>query len=177
MILGSALAAVVAGVFLLWGPALQAENTADVPMQIQKLNQVMRAVRDQYVDEPDMSDLLDGAIRGMLEELDPHSVYIPAKDQERISETFRGEFEGIGIHYTIQNKWLTVVSPIPGTPSDRLGIRAGDRVTHIDGISAYGITNEGVQEKLRGPKGSTVDITVARPGLEVPLEFEIVRDK
>jgi carboxyl-terminal processing protease len=177
MILGTVLAAIIAGGFLLWGPTLQAENTADVSMQLQKLNQVLRDVRSQYVDEPDVADLLDGAIRGLLEELDPHSVYIPAKEQERISETFRGEFEGIGIQYTIQNKWLTVVSPIPGTPSDRLGIRAGDRVTQIEGISAYGITNEQVQEKLRGPKGSTVDVTIARPGLEVPLEFEIVRDK
>lgn len=177
MILGGVLATIIVGVFIFWGPALRAENKADMAVQLQKLNQVIRAVRDQYVDEPDVAELLDGAIRGLLEELDPHSVYIPAEQQKRISETFRGEFEGIGIHYTIQNKWLTVVSPIPGTPSDRLGLRAGDRFTHIDGISAYGISSEEVQEKLRGPKGSTVDVTIARPGLEVPLEFEIVRDK
>jgi carboxyl-terminal processing protease len=177
MILGGALAAIFAGSLLLWGPSLHAEKKADMAVQLQKLNQVIRAVRDQYVDEPDVAELLDGAIKGLLEELDPHSVYIPAEQQQRIAETFRGEFEGIGIQYTIQNKWLTVVSPIPGTPSDRLGIRAGDRVTQIEGISAFGITNEQVQEKLRGPKGSTVDVTIARPGLEVPLEFEITRDK
>ena len=177
MILGSVLAVLIVGTFIVWGPVSHAEGKADMTIQLQKLNQVMRAVRDEYVDEPDMAKLLDGAIRGMLEELDPHSVYIPAEQQKRISETFRGEFEGIGIHYTIQNKWLTVVSPIPGTPSDRLGIRAGDRFTHINGISAYGITSDEVQEKLRGPKDSTVDVTIARPGLEVPLEFEITRDK
>lgn len=176
MILGMTLAAVVAGGAFLWGPMLWADGE-NVNMQIAKLNFILRTVRDNYVDEPDTPQILEGAIRGMLEELDPHSVYIPAEDQKRIQERFRGEFEGIGITFSIQNKWLTVVSPIPGTPADRLGIRAGDRIIKIGGVSAYGIANEEVFEKLRGPKGTSVDVTIARPGLDDPLDFKIVRDK
>jgi len=175
MIGGIAIVAIVAGAFFLWGPKLLAENEP-VSMQLAKLNFILRAARDNYVEEPDPSKMLEGAIRGMLSELDPHSVYIPREDQERISEQFRGEFEGIGISFSIQNKWLTVVSPIPGTPADRLGIRAGDRITKIDGVSAYGISNEQVFEKLRGPKGSTVNVTISRPGVDDPLDFTIVRD-
>ncbi|MBU0508978.1 S41 family peptidase [bacterium] len=175
MIAGFTVAAVVVGVFLLWGPALWAEGEP-VNMQLAKLNFILRAARDNYVEEPDASKMLEGAIRGMLSELDPHSVYIPREDQARISEQFRGEFEGIGISFSIQNKWLTVVSPIPGTPADRLGIRAGDRIVKINGVSAFDISNDEVFDKLRGPKGTTVDVTISRPGVDDPLDFTIVRD-
>jgi carboxyl-terminal processing protease len=124
-----------------------------------------------------MAKLIDGAINGMLETLDPHSVYIPAEEQKRIAEQFQGEFEGIGISFVIQNKILTVISPIPGTPADRLGIRAGDQIIKINRESTYGITNEEVFKKLRGPKGTTVDVTINREGLTEPLEFTIIRDK
>ncbi len=175
MFAGMILTVALGGGLLLWGPELWAEGE-NVNMQLTKLNYILRTVRDNYVDEPDASKVLEGAIRGMLQELDPHSVYIPADEQKKISETFKGEFEGIGITFSIQNKWLTVVSPIPGTPSDRLGIRAGDRITHIDGISAFDITNDQVFEKLRGKKGTTVNVRIARPGIETPLDFTITRD-
>lgn len=171
------LGVMIVGAGLLWGPMLFADNPGDVNMQLNKLNYILRAVRDNYVEDPDAAKLLEGAIEGMLKELDPHSVYIPADQQKKITEQFRGDFEGIGIQFTIQNDWLTVISPIPGTPADKLGIRAGDRITKIDGLSAYAITNEEVFEKLRGEKGSTVRVTIERPSVEVPLEFAIVRDK
>ncbi len=175
MFAGMILTVFMVGGLLLWGPELWAEGE-NVNMQLTKLNYILRTVRDNYVEEADASKMLEGAIRGMLEELDPHSVYIPAEDQKRISETFKGEFEGIGITFAIQNKWLTVVSPIPGTPADRLGIRAGDRITHINSVSAFDISNDQVFEKLRGKKGTTVDVRIVRPGIESPLEFTIVRD-
>lgn len=175
VIAGVLLAVVLGGGLFFWGPTLLADAD-NVNMQLAKLNFILRTVRDNYVDVPDASKLLEGAIRGMLEELDPHSVYIPPDDQKRINETFRGEFEGVGITFSIQNKWLTVVSPIPGTPADRLGIRAGDRIIKINGVSAYGITNDQVFEKLRGPKGTSVDVTIARPGMKDPIDFTIVRD-
>ena len=146
-------------------------------LQLRKFNYLLFKIREGYVEEPEMSKLIDGAIRGMLESLDPHSVYIPAEEQSRLMERFRGDFEGIGISFVIQNKVLTVISPIPGTPADRLGIRAGDRIIQIEGKSAYGITNEEVFEKLRGPKGTTVNVTISRDGVPEPLEFAIVRDK
>ncbi|MBI5059596.1 S41 family peptidase [candidate division KSB1 bacterium] len=162
-------------VTFIWGPDLFAEGE-NVGMQLQKLNYILRTVRDNYVEDPEESKILEGAIRGMLEELDPHSVYIPAEEQKKIAEQFKGEFEGIGITFSIQNKWLTVISPIPGTPSDRLGIRAGDKIVKIDGVSAYGISNDEVFSKLRGKKGTTVNVTINRPGIEVPLDFTITRD-
>ncbi len=171
------LGVMIAGAGSWWAPEARADNPGDVNMQLNKLNYILRAVRDNYVEDPDVTKMLEGAIDGMLRELDPHSVYIPAEQQAKITEQFRGDFEGIGIQFTIQNDWLTVISPIPGTPSDRLGIRAGDRITHIDGLSCYGITNEEVFEKLRGEKGTAVRVTIQRPSIEVPLEFEIVRDK
>ncbi|MBU1882421.1 S41 family peptidase, partial [bacterium] len=119
---------------------------------------------------------VDGAIEGMLMKLDPHSVYISAKDQQTISEQFAGEFEGIGISFALQNNVIVVISPIPGTPADRMGLRSGDMIIEIEGVSTYGITNDGVFKKLRGPKGSKVDITIQRPGLDETLTFTITRD-
>jgi carboxyl-terminal processing protease len=144
--------------------------------QVNRFAYVMQLVRDKYVEDPDMNRLVDGAIEGMLEKLDPHSVFISAEEQKKIAEQFKGEFEGIGISYAIQDKILTVISAIPGTPSDRLGLRAGDRIIKIDGVATFGISNEEVPAKLRGPKGTKVKITVQRPGLTETLDYTITRD-
>ncbi|NQU06703.1 MAG: S41 family peptidase, partial [Calditrichaeota bacterium] len=138
---------------------------------------IMGLINSAYVETPDLKILAEGAIEGMLKRLDPHSTYIPAKEQEKIAERDHGEFEGIGISFIIQNELITVIAPITGTPSERLGIRSGDKIVEIDGVSAYGITNEEVFTKLRGPKGSTVKIKVMRPGVPEPIDFTIVRAK
>ena len=171
--------AILASTLFWWNFAddLFARPEDDLSLQLRKFNYLLYKIRENYVEEPNMNELLDGAITGMLESLDPHSIYIPAEEQSRLTERFRGDFEGIGISFVIQNKLLTVISPIPGTPADRLGIRTGDKIIKIDGKSAYGITNEEVFEKLRGPKGSTVNVTIAREGVDEPLEFAIIRDK
>jgi carboxyl-terminal processing protease len=153
----------------LWAAA---DNVSD---QLRKFNQILHSIRDMYVEEPDINTLIDGAIDGMLKTLDPHSAYITTQDEERISEEFRGKFEGIGISFVIQNKWITVVSPIPGTPSDRLGIRAGDIISEIEGQSAYDLSNEEVMEKLRGPKGTHVNVTIQREGESDPMYLDIER--
>lgn len=142
-----------------------------------KLNAVMEIIRDFYVEEAEMDRIVDGAIRGMLDELDPHSNYIPAAELREINEEFQGEFEGIGIYFQIRDKLLTVVSAIPGTPSDRLGLSPGDVIIEIDGKATYGITNEDVQRKLKGKGGTQVVIKVRRAGLEEPLTFRITREK
>lgn len=142
-----------------------------------KINAVLELIRDFYVDEADLDKVVDGAIRGMLDELDPHSGYIPASELKEINEEFQGEFEGIGIYFQIRDKLLTVVSAIPGTPSDRLGLSPGDVITEIDGKATWGITNEEVQRKLKGKGGTSVAIKVRRAGLEQPLSFTIVREK
>ena len=156
-----------------WGPT---PVSGLLPNQFTKFREIVKLVEGVYVDEPNDSLMTEGAIEGLLEKLDPHSVYIPPDEQSRISERFDGEFSGIGIQFEIRNELLTVVSPIPGTPADRMGLRAGDRIVEIDGISAVGITNDQVVKRLRGPEGSTVNITVRRNGRE-PFELELTRGK
>lgn len=145
--------------------------------QARRITAIMQLIQDDYVDPPDLNRLGEGAIEGMLKRLDPHSTYIPVKRQKEISERDVGEFEGIGISFVIQNELITVISPIIGTPAERMGIRSGDRIIEIEGISALGITNEEVFKKLRGPKGTTVNVKIARDGASRPLDFAIVRAK
>lgn len=145
--------------------------------EFRKFNEVTRLVRQAYVDQPDAEVMEEGAIRGLLEELDPHSVYIPPAEQEQVSERFEGEFSGIGIQFEVREGVLTVVSPIPGTPAARMGLRAGDKIVEIEGASALGITNEEVRQKLRGPEGSKVTISVKRPGQKKPFDLTLTRGK
>ena len=113
----------------------------------------------------------------MLNQLDPHSVYISPKQLNSIEESFRGDFEGIGIEFQVVDDTLTVVSPITGGPSEALGIMSGDRIVKIDGVDCIGITNEEVRQKLRGKAGTKVKITIIRVGVSKPIEYEITRDK
>lgn len=113
----------------------------------------------------------------MLAELDPHSVYIPPKEMKRVEEDFRGSFEGIGVEFDIINDTITIVSPIAGGPSEKLGILPGDKIVKIDGENAVGMTREDVPKKLRGPKGTVVTVSIKREGEPKLLEFVITRDK
>lgn len=145
--------------------------------QIQRFMEVLQAVDKLYVEEVDRDTLIDGAIDGLLEELDPHSVYIPRDRMAEITEQFEGEFEGIGIEFIVQDKFPLVISPIADSPSERAGLRPGDRIVKIEDASTYGITDRGVREKLLGPKGSKVKIAVQRLGLDDPFEVTLVRDR
>ena len=145
--------------------------------KMKTLAQLIRLIYDNYVEEVDMDKVLNGAFVGMLEKLDPHSSFIPVEDKEGIDEIFRGDFEGIGIEFAIIDGYITVISPIPDTPSDRAGIISGDKITKIDGESAYKITQKDVVKKLRGPKGSKVVVTIARSGMNSTFEATLVRDK
>ena len=138
---------------------------------------VLRFVKDNYVEEVDDTKLMDGAIVGMLEKLDPHSTYLDSEKNKRMQERNRGNFDGIGISFAIVDGNLTVVSPIEGTPSWRLGLRPGDIIAKIDGVSARGIKEDEVFDKLRGPRGSSVHITLVREGEKEPLEYDIVREQ
>lgn len=179
---GVRIAGILVIVFLLGvlfsGRVRQAAEPSRYPPELQKFEEVLRLVDRTYVDSPDDSLMIEGAIEGMLRKLDPHSVYIPPQEQERVQERFDGEFSGIGIQFEIRDDLLTVVSPIPGTPADRMGLRAGDRIIKIDGVSAIGITNDQVFKRLRGPEGSQVTITVQRPGREdEPFDLKLNRGK
>ncbi len=151
-----------------------ADNSFD---QIKRFMNVFNIVKSYYVEEVDGEKLITGAIQGMLEELDPHSVYIEPKKLKEITEQFQGSYEGIGIEFIIQNKILTVVAPIAGSPSEALGLRPGDQIVKIEGKSAYGIKESDVQKKLKGPKGTKVTVTIRRPGIDQPFDITITRDR
>jgi carboxyl-terminal processing protease len=156
----------------------------DVPATPQKgiyselnvFNQILNLISDYYVEETAADSLVIDAINGMLEQLDPHTNYISPDRFERMDERNRGSYSGIGISFAIRDGWLTVISPLEGGPSERLGIRPGDVITHIEQESAEGIREDDVFEKLRGPRGSKVNVTVRRAGESDLMDFEIVRD-
>ncbi|HSW54501.1 MAG TPA: S41 family peptidase [Ignavibacteriaceae bacterium] len=144
---------------------------------VRKLNDVLSYSQRYYIEEVDTPKLVEAAIRGITDELDPHSFYISAKDFTAVEESFRGDFEGIGIEFQIVEDTLTVVSPITGGPSESLGILPGDRIVKIDGEDCIGINNDQVRDKLRGKAGSKVKVSVSRIGVVDLIEYEITRDK
>jgi len=144
--------------------------------QIDKVLRVMQLIKYYYVEDVEWNKTVEGAITGMLSELDPHSVYIEPKKVERNKEDFSGKYEGIGIEFDVINGYITVITPIAGSPSDELGLQPGDKIIKIDGESAIGIEREDVPKKLKGPKGTKVEVTILREGMEEPFNLTIVRD-
>lgn len=142
-----------------------------------KFQDVLGLTVKNYVEDVDTQKLTESAINGMLGQLDPHSVYIPASQLQRVQEEFQGSFEGVGIEFQVLNDTLLVVAAIPGGPSEALGIQSGDKIVKINDTSSVGITQELVPKKLRGPKGTRVKVSILRAGMKDPLEFEITRDK
>ena len=142
-----------------------------------RVDQVMRLIDGNYTSTPDMEQLSTEAINAMLKALDPHSVYIPAKDVERANEGLQGNFEGVGISFQIVSDTIVVQSVIDGGPSEKVGIQVGDKLIRIDGEPATGdtINNNFVFKRLRGKKGTVVSIDILRQG--TIYNFEITRDK
>lgn len=132
-----------------------------------------------YVDTTNMGKLTESAIVGLLAKLDPHSVYITKSEVEEMNQPLEGNFEGIGISFNILRDTLIVMTTIPGGPSEKVGLRPGDRIIRVDAknIASTGIKNQDVFGMLRGPKGTTVTLKVLRRGESAPLDFTIVRDK
>ena len=145
----------------------------------QKFGTLMRYVSQVYVDSVDIETLTEQAIVNMLEDLDPHSVYFSADELKEADEPLNGNFEGIGVQFNIFKDTIMVVSPISGGPSEKLGIRSGDRIVEVDGENAagIGITNRDVMKMLKGPKGTIVQVGIRREGVKDLLLFDIVRDK
>ncbi len=144
--------------------------------QIQKFGDVLRDVQAYYVDSVNVGKLTDAAIVGMLGQLDPHTIYLPPQSVKEQDEEFQGNFQGIGVTFTIIQDTITVDAPIPGGPSDLLGIRAGDKIVSIDGKTAVGMKEDDVRKNLRGPKGTKVTVGIVRYGEPKPIDFTITRD-
>ena len=145
--------------------------------ELNRLVEVFKLVRHYYVDEIPSSRLIDGAIRGMLAELDPHCSYMKAEQADEIAEEFDGYFFGIGIEYLIEGKILTVVAPIPGTPAAKAGLRPGDQIIKINGKYTYGIGEKKIRKLLRGNSGTSVRITVKRSGKIDAFDLNITRSQ
>ncbi len=144
-----------------------------------KFSRALGYISSYYVDSVDSKHLVEDAIINILKELDPHSVYIPADEVKEMNEPLEGNFEGIGIQFNILNDTIYVISPISGGPSEKVGIRAGDRIVEIDGenVAIIEITTQGVRERLLGEKGTKVNVGVRRKGVDEILYFTIFRDK
>ena len=148
-------------------------------IQYDKFGKLLYTVVSQYVDSVDSEELVENAIIGMLKELDPHSVYIPEKEVNRMNEPLEGNFEGIGIQFNILNDTLVVVAPISGGPYEEVGIASGDKIIFVgkENIAGTGLQNSDVQRLLRGKKGTLVEVLIKRNGENDLLPFEIKRDK
>lgn len=145
--------------------------------QLQKLDEAFQYITKRYVDPVNSEQLSENAIEGMLERLDPHSVYINAERMKEVKEQFNAEFEGIGIYYRVIEDTIQVISPITGGPSEEVGLQPGDRIIGVNDSNAVGFSENQVQDHLKGPKGTEVDVTIHRPGYGENLEFTITRDK
>ena len=154
----------------------------DTYESLKKLENAFMVINERYVQDVDSSVLTESAIEGMLQELDPHSVYITADQMKDVQEDFNASFEGIGISFEIidgpdDRDTVTVLNPLPGGPSEAAGLHSGDRIVAVDDSSAIGFSNADVQRTLKGPRGTKVDVTVKRPGYPELLHFTITRDK
>ncbi len=145
--------------------------------QLAKIKDVLSITEKNYVEQVDIKKLTEEGIKGMLNTLDPHSVYLPPQTYQRVAEEFRGKFEGIGVSFRVIRDTITVMEPVAGGPSFRLGIISNDRIVRINDSTAVGFDDQKVMRSLRGPKGSKVRVSVVRPGVKDLLDFEIIRDE
>ncbi len=159
-----------------WAVGRVQETSDNTYANIERFIQVLTKVRDHYVEPVTTDKLMDNAIRGMLRTLDPYSQYLDKEEAERLETTTHGAFGGIGISIGMRDSWVTVVSPIEGTPAWRAGIQGGDRIIRIDGASTDGFSLDDAMKRMRGEKGTKVVLTIFREGRDKPVDFEITRD-
>lgn len=144
--------------------------------QLEIFANVLSILQENYLEEIDADTTIEGAISGMLLSLDPHSSYLTADDFDELREETRGNFSGVGIELTIRDSILTVISPIAGTPADKVGIMAKDMIVKINGEATKNMPSMEAVKLLHGPKGSKVTLSIYRDGWEKLKDFEIIRD-
>ncbi len=143
-----------------------------------KVSSVIKYIEGNYVDTISMSTLEEKSVTGLLEKLDPHSMYIPASEFHAVTDPLLGSFEGIGVSFRMEGDTITVINPIPGGPSEQVGVKAGDRIVKVNNENVAGekLSTTDVMRLLKGPTGTTVDISVFRRGAPALIEFTIIRD-
>lgn len=154
-------------------------NQNDLRAALYKLQEIMTYINRDYVDSVNTNELVEYGINKMLEHLDPHSSYIPARDASLAQSQLEGEFDGIGVEFGIIRDTIYVVAPLTGGPSEALGIQSGDQIIRVDGktVAGIGITNRDVFDYLRGPRGSKVMVDIKRKNNPDLISYEITRDK
>jgi carboxyl-terminal processing protease len=145
--------------------------------ELEKFSSLLSLIQENYYRDVESDKLVYSSIRGMLETLDPHSYFLDPDSFSRMREEYTGKYYGLGIQISKQEDSLVVISPIEGTPASRLGILPGDIISHINGESTKPISSLEAMQKLRGPKGTKVTITIVREGLDKPLELTIEREE
>lgn len=155
------------------------KSASDFMKSVMKFREVMGLIDRSYVDEVNTDDMVESAVTKMLENLDPHTVYVSAKDVELSNSDLKRDFEGVGIEFNIFRDTIIVLTPLSGGPSEKVGLLAGDKIVTVDGetVAGVGITNRGVIDRLRGKKGTKVVVGIKRKRQNELLEFTIVRDK
>jgi carboxyl-terminal processing protease len=145
--------------------------------QTNKIDVLLNLINEEYVDTINKNDLVEAIIPDILKKLDPHTVYIPAKELQEVNEELEGNFGGIGVQFSVQNDTVMVVSVVSGGPSEKLGILPGDRILQVNDTTIAGIkiSNNDVMKKLRGPMGTKVKVSIMRRGAAKPLSFNITR--
>lgn len=156
-------------------PAAEAAST-DTYRQLNLFGDVFERIRGDYVEEPNDAEMIESAINGMLQSLDPHSSYLNAKNFRDMQVQTRGEFGGLGIEVTMEDGLVKVVTPIDETPAAQAGVIAGDLITHLDDEPVLGLTLKEAVDKMRGPVKSKIKLTVQRDGADEPIDIDITRD-
>ena len=167
----------MAGILLLNGNEGHVKaGTGDVYRNIEIFTEVLRQIEENYVEPEDSQKLIYGAIKGMVQSLDPHSSFMTKEEHQELLIETKGSFSGVGIEISVRDNVLTVVSPIEGTPAFAAGIKAGDQIVRIDNKPTSDMTLTDAVKSIRGKKGTKVKLTVVREGVDKPLEFTITRD-
>jgi carboxyl-terminal processing protease len=155
--------------------AAASRDPLEIYADLNLFGEIFDRIRAEYVDPPDEQELIRAAIQGMLTSLDPHSGYLPPADYDDMREDTSGEFGGLGIEVTMEEGVIKVVSPIDDTPAARAGIMANDLIIELDGVQVQGLTLDEAVAKMRGPIGTSINVTVFREGVAEPLDFELTR--
>lgn len=152
------------------------QSPGNVYSQLQLFSEVLQKLKQNYVTELSDEELIEAAINGMLNSTDPHTNFFTKEKFQDFTTDTKGSFGGLGIQIDKIGDYITVVSPMEGTPAYRMGITAGDRIIKVDGESIVGVSTDESIKKMRGDVGSTVIITISRPGIPEPIDFTIIRD-
>lgn len=150
--------------------------STDKYTDMKRFSKAFDLIRNSYVRDVDNEELMNGAIKGMLEGLDPHSTFLSKEDFKEMQEATSGEFYGVGIEISTENNQLIVVSPIEDTPADKAGLKAGDVILAVDGQSTQDMTTQEAVSKIRGPKGTEVELLIMHKEAKAPTTVKIVRD-